>query len=196
MRLAIVPERTSMAASVPNRFAASASNLRTVGSSPYVSSPSGASAIALRIRSVGRVWVSLRRLITLGAVTSRSRLIRYGWLRPEISVVGLLVVCTGRLGRRSNGDEVGHTLGRVGERGTERRRGGRLVQTHDRSPKDVRDDRAEQRTANHPARRYDFRRLQPAARLGQPERDPLEHRAIQVARFVGEAETGPGATQR
>ena len=37
---------------------------RTVGSSPYTSSPTSAEAIAARMASVGRVTVSLRRSIT------------------------------------------------------------------------------------------------------------------------------------
>src|SRR5215207_790282 len=60
----IVPEGAYRAASLPSRSATYSSNLFTVGSSPKTSSPTGASSIARRIPSVGRVTVSLRRSIT------------------------------------------------------------------------------------------------------------------------------------
>src|SRR5579863_2349151 len=59
--LAIVPDGTKMAASLPMRSAKTVSSLLTVGSSPYPSSPTSASAMARRIAGVGRVTVSLRR---------------------------------------------------------------------------------------------------------------------------------------
>src|SRR5215207_5406287 len=62
--LVIVPEGAYRAASLPSRSATYSSNLFTVGSSPKTSSPTGASSIARRIPSVGRVSVSLRRSIT------------------------------------------------------------------------------------------------------------------------------------
>jgi NAD-dependent deacetylase len=46
---------------LPRRSATAASRRATVGSSPYTSSPTGASAIALRMAAVGFVTVSLRR---------------------------------------------------------------------------------------------------------------------------------------
>ena len=60
-RFPIVPLATKTAASLPNRSAAIASKALTWGSSPYTSSPSSASYIALRISSEGWVTVSLRR---------------------------------------------------------------------------------------------------------------------------------------
>src|SRR5215213_9181995 len=62
--LVIVPEGAYRAASLPSRSATYSSNRFTVGSSPKTSSPTGASSIARRIPSVGRVTVSLRRSIT------------------------------------------------------------------------------------------------------------------------------------
>ena len=54
----MVPLGTNRAASLPSRSAAFASRRLTVGSSPKSSSPTSASAIALRIAGVGRVIVS------------------------------------------------------------------------------------------------------------------------------------------
>src|SRR5215203_1502274 len=62
--LVIVPEGAYSAASFPSRSATYSSSRFTVGSSPNTSSPTGASSIARRIPSVGRVTVSLRRSIT------------------------------------------------------------------------------------------------------------------------------------
>src|SRR5215212_4059214 len=61
--LVIVPEGAYSAASLPSRSATYSSSRFTVGSSPNTSSPTGASIIARRIPSVGRVTVSLRRSI-------------------------------------------------------------------------------------------------------------------------------------
>src|SRR5580700_2338774 len=55
------PVGTNKAASFPKISAARFSNRFTVGSSPYTSSPTSASAIARRISTVGRVTVSLRK---------------------------------------------------------------------------------------------------------------------------------------
>src|SRR5579863_7303536 len=55
------PVGTNSAASLPKSSAARRSNRFTVGSSPYTSSPTSASAIARRISGVGRVTVSLRK---------------------------------------------------------------------------------------------------------------------------------------
>src|SRR5687768_15771380 len=55
------PVGTNSPASFPRRSAAYSCNEFTVGSSPNTSSPTGASAIALRISGVGRVTVSERR---------------------------------------------------------------------------------------------------------------------------------------
>ncbi len=63
-RLAIDPVGVKRAASLPNSPATCSSSARTVGSSPYTSSPTSARAIAARIPSVGLVTVSLRRSIT------------------------------------------------------------------------------------------------------------------------------------
>src|SRR5687767_13309347 len=62
--LVIVPEGAYSAASLPSKSATYSSSPFTVGSSPKTSSPTGASSIARRIPSVGRVTVSLRRSIT------------------------------------------------------------------------------------------------------------------------------------
>jgi hypothetical protein len=59
----MVPVGTKIAASRPKTSAARASNLFTVGSSPYTSSPTSAAAIVARIAAVGFVTVSLRRSI-------------------------------------------------------------------------------------------------------------------------------------
>src|SRR5215203_2405518 len=61
--LVIVPEGAYRAASLPSNPATYSSSRFTVGSSPNTSSPTGASSIARRIPSVGRVTVSLRRSI-------------------------------------------------------------------------------------------------------------------------------------
>src|SRR4028119_152087 len=70
-----------MAASLPSRSATYSSSWVTVGSSPKTSSPRGASIMARRMPSVGRVTVSLRRsnmcflhpsLLRLCASSSRS----------------------------------------------------------------------------------------------------------------------------
>ena len=63
-----MPLVTNNPASLPSRSAAVRSSRLTVGSSPYTSSPTSASAIAWRIAVVGLVRVSLRRSITRGAV--------------------------------------------------------------------------------------------------------------------------------
>src|SRR5580704_4705784 len=55
------PVGTNKAASFSKISAARFSNRFTVGSSPYTSSPTSASAIARRISPVGRVTVSLRK---------------------------------------------------------------------------------------------------------------------------------------
>src|SRR5580704_9896843 len=55
------PVGTNRAACFPKISAARFSNRFTVGSSPYTSSPTSASAIARRISTVGRVTVSLRK---------------------------------------------------------------------------------------------------------------------------------------
>src|ERR671910_3776560 len=62
--LVIVPEGAYSAASLPSMSATYSSSRFTVGSSPNTSSPTGASSIARRMLSVGRVTVSLRRSIT------------------------------------------------------------------------------------------------------------------------------------
>jgi hypothetical protein len=64
-RLASEPVTVNSADSNPNMSATRASRALTVGSSPYTSSPTSATAIACRIASVGRVTVSLRRSTTL-----------------------------------------------------------------------------------------------------------------------------------
>src|SRR2546427_52199 len=55
------PVGTNSAASLPKISAARFSSRLTVGSSPYTSSPTSASAMARRIAAVGRVTVSDRR---------------------------------------------------------------------------------------------------------------------------------------
>src|SRR5579884_4041876 len=64
-RLPIVPLGTNSAACLPSSAATCASSALTVGSSPQTSSPTSASAIALRIPASGTVKVSLRRSIGL-----------------------------------------------------------------------------------------------------------------------------------
>src|SRR5579872_5902515 len=61
----MVPVATKSPASLPMISAARCSSRFIVGSSPYTSSPTSASAIARRIAAVGRVTVSLRRSIVL-----------------------------------------------------------------------------------------------------------------------------------
>ena len=60
---AIVPLGTNSAASLPSRAAMRSCKALTVGSSPYWSSPTGASAMARRMPGEGRVTVSERRSI-------------------------------------------------------------------------------------------------------------------------------------
>ena len=67
--LPIVPDGTNSAASMPSSSAARRSRRSTVGSSPYTSSPTSASAMARRISGVGRVTVSERR--SIGCITGR-----------------------------------------------------------------------------------------------------------------------------
>src|SRR4029078_6616370 len=177
MRFAIVPDRTSITASVPRRSAAIASNRKTVGSSPYVSSPRGASAIAWRIRSVGNVGVSLRRLIAVGAVTSGSCLVKIGKLGPSIPRTGLLVVCTAGLGRRSRLENVGDALRHVGEGRSEGGGTGRLREADDRSCEDIGEDRREQLALQHAAGRDDLGGPQATPRSGPTQRAPLEQHA-------------------
>src|SRR3954451_25269098 len=70
----IVPDGTYSAAGLPTRSAKASCKALTVGSSPYTSSPTSASAIALRISAVGRVTVSERRSTsTTGHATGRAR---------------------------------------------------------------------------------------------------------------------------
>ena len=61
IRLAMVPEGTKSAASLPDTSAQRASRAFTLGSSPKTSSPKGAAIMAARIASVGIVTVSERR---------------------------------------------------------------------------------------------------------------------------------------
>src|SRR6185312_5175444 len=71
MVLPIVPLGTNRAASLPIMAAARCSSLFTVGSSPYTSSPTSASAIAARIAAEGRVTVSLRKSTGITAPSYR-----------------------------------------------------------------------------------------------------------------------------
>ena len=68
-----VPDVTNNPAGNPRSAATSASSALTVGSSPYTSSPTSASAIAIRMPALGRVIVSLRRSTTGAAHTPRRR---------------------------------------------------------------------------------------------------------------------------
>ena len=61
------------AASCPNSAATRSWRARTVGSSPYTSSPTSAAAMAARIPSVSRVMVSLRRSIGTKSIRPRGR---------------------------------------------------------------------------------------------------------------------------
>ena len=78
--LAIDPVGVKSAASLPKRPATFSSRARTVGSSPYTSSPTSAEAIAARMASVGLVTVSLRRSITRTPYESTAT-----WASPSIS---------------------------------------------------------------------------------------------------------------
>src|SRR5688572_6511885 len=60
----MVPEGTNSARSLPSSSATRSSSARTLGSSPYTSSPTSAAAITRRISAVGRVTVSERKSIT------------------------------------------------------------------------------------------------------------------------------------
>ena len=60
-RLAMVPDGTNSASSLPVITQARRSSSATVGSSPRAASPSRAAAIAAIIAGVGRVTVSLRK---------------------------------------------------------------------------------------------------------------------------------------
>src|ERR1700682_2970654 len=73
------PVGTKSAASFSNISDARLSRWFTVGSSPYTSSPTLASAIARRISAVGWVTVSLRK-----STTPSSRLITSGSLTPLV----------------------------------------------------------------------------------------------------------------
>ena len=70
---AIVPLGTKIAASLPSSAAIRSCSARTVGSSPYWSSPTGALAIAARIASDGSVTVSERRSIRCMGCTFRGQ---------------------------------------------------------------------------------------------------------------------------
>src|SRR2546429_6097115 len=70
VRFPMHPVGTNSAASFPKISAARFSSWLTVGSSPYTSSPTSASAIARRISGVGRVTVSLRRSTTPAGIRS------------------------------------------------------------------------------------------------------------------------------
>jgi hypothetical protein len=65
---AIVPDGRKIAASLPSIAATRSCSALTVGSSPYWSSPTGAAAIAARMAAVGRVTVSERRSMAIGAI--------------------------------------------------------------------------------------------------------------------------------
>src|SRR6516164_5051434 len=78
-----VPEGTKSAAPSPSRSAIRSSSARMVGSSPYTSSPTSASAIARRIPGVGRVTVSERR--SMGAVGTRGPYYNRGMPRDTLA---------------------------------------------------------------------------------------------------------------
>src|SRR5436189_6291942 len=70
--LAMTPEGIHSAASNPSVAATCRSRRRTVGSSPYTSSPTSASAMARRMAGVGRVTVSERRSTRAGGGTPKA----------------------------------------------------------------------------------------------------------------------------
>src|SRR5919206_1297100 len=76
---AIEPVGVKSAASFSKISAARSCRRLTLGSSPYTSSPTSASAIARRMAGVGRVTVSLRRSICF---------MKYRWQRPASAVEG------------------------------------------------------------------------------------------------------------
>src|SRR4051812_10965087 len=96
--LHIVPLGRNSAASWPNNEATRSCRAFTVGSSPRCSSATSADAIARRIPSLGRVWVSDRRFTTLTpaayeAAGARARCLRSGYaLRPNPYEVRLVAV--------------------------------------------------------------------------------------------------------
>ena len=63
--LHMVPEGRNTAASLPSSAATRSCNALVVGSSAFCSSPTSASAMALRIAGEGRVAVSLKRSMSL-----------------------------------------------------------------------------------------------------------------------------------
>src|SRR5712692_7717739 len=85
IRFPMQPVGTNSAASFPKISAARSSNRLTVGSSPYTSSPTSASAIARRISAVGRVTVSLRRSTTPSMPLTSSGSLRI----PVFAIVAL-----------------------------------------------------------------------------------------------------------
>ena len=75
-RFPIIPLGTYTAAALPTASAERSSSRFTVGSSPYWSSPTSASAMALRMAGVGFVNVSLRNsraLTVLPSIRGRRR---------------------------------------------------------------------------------------------------------------------------
>src|SRR5437588_3132532 len=101
----IVPDGTNSAASFPTRSAKASWRALTVGSSPYTSSPTSASAMARRISGVGWVTVSERRSAYPDGTSSRllsPRRVAFG--KHVARPVGALPVGDGCLLARS-GDE-------------------------------------------------------------------------------------------
>src|SRR6266702_3140845 len=82
IRFPMHPVGTNSAASFPKISAARRSKRLTVGSSPYTSSPTSASAMARRISAVGRVTVSLRVHHSLRNLSRLRHLIRIHSLIP------------------------------------------------------------------------------------------------------------------
>src|SRR5918998_3122233 len=78
--LHIVPDGRNTAAGLPSSVATRSHRTLTVGSSPRCSSPTFADAMAVRIASTGRVWVSEYRLISVWIASSLSvDRQRWGW---------------------------------------------------------------------------------------------------------------------
>src|SRR5437016_2539595 len=85
----MVPDGRKTAASLPSRSATRACNALVVGSSAFCSSPTSASAIALRMAAEGRVDVSLERSTSLLACIA-------GALLPKAQLEITMFACPGR----------------------------------------------------------------------------------------------------
>src|SRR2546423_8011625 len=146
VRLAMVPLGVRHAAAFPSTAAAYSSRARTVGSSPYTSSPSRAVVIARRIAGVGSVNVSLRSSITVVLLVVDAD--------PDV-LVGQCQAGPDRGVGRAGRDEVAEPLARVA------RRHDRLARLGGEGPPRDAGYRPPLRPARHPR--------EPAPPPGEPE---------------------------